>query len=95
MKTKVRGSLFASGILFLIFFSALFLGQLEFFNNHLIFYRSEINLKEAQTMRNMAQTHHLQDNQELKFNTGKVCFHEQRYEITLKNGNRYSFEPFK
>ena len=37
MKTKVRGSLFASGILFLIFFSALFLGQLEFFNNHLLF----------------------------------------------------------
>ena len=46
-------------------------------------------------MRNMAQTHYLQDNQELRFNTGKVRFHEQRYEITLKNGNRYSFEPFK
>ena len=35
-------------------------------------------------MRNMAQTHYLQDNQELRFNTGKVRFHEQRYEITLK-----------
>lgn len=95
MKNKVNGSLFASGILFLIFFSMVFLGQLEFFNSHLSFYRSEINLKEAQTMRNIAQTHHLYDNQELKFNTGKVRFRKQQYEITLKNGNRYSFEPFK
>ena len=95
MKNKVNGSLFASGILFLIFLSVLFLGQLEFYGNHLSFYRAEINMKEAQTMRNMAQTYHLYDNQELKFNTGKVRFHGQRYEITLKNGQHYSLEAFK
>lgn len=95
MKNKIGGSLFTSSILFLIFFSALFLSQLEFFNNHLSFYRSEINIREAQIMRNIAQTHHLLNNQELKFNTGKVRFHNQKYEITLKNGKQYLFEAFK
>lgn len=95
MYVKVNGSLFVSGIWFLLFMSFLFIGQLKFFNNHMSFYRSTINLKEAQIIRNMAQTYHLHEHECLYFNIGEVRLENQKYEITLKNGSHYSLESFK
>lgn len=95
MNSKVRGSLLASGILFLLFMSLIFVGQLKFFNNHMSFYRSSINMKEAQTMRNIAQTYNLHEQECLRFNTGKVCLKNQKYEITLTNGYHCSLGSFK
>ena len=62
---NIKGSLFVSGVLFLLFllfFTVILIGQLGYFNSHLNFYRQSINLKEAQIMRNMAQTYHLREN---------------------------------
>lgn len=69
------------------------MGQFGYFNSHLSFYRQSIDLKETQIMRNMAQTHRLKENQELKFNKGKVVYRHSKYKITLKNRKRYSLDP--
>lgn len=90
---SIRGSLFVSGVLFLVFFTVILIGQLGYFNSHLNFYRQSIDLKEAQIMRNMAQTHRLKEKQELQFNKGKVIYQHSKYEIALNNGKRYLLDP--
>lgn len=95
MNIRVSGSLLASGMLFIIFLNFILIGQLEFYNNHLSFYRLSINMKEAQTMRNIAQTYHLHEHECLRFNTGRVCLEKQKYEITLNNGYHCSLDSFK